>query len=107
MAPPPIPIDRDELSSELERQPIVLKGVNTALGPGGSGLCHRCTHSQIYRRKSTEFDVTIICRTLEKQMPVDIVECSGFTAQNELSLHDMSQMAHLIDDRPSRKGPYL
>ena len=39
-------------------------------------------------------------------MPHDIIECSGYVSPTELSLYDMSQMAHLIDDRDEPTGPY-
>ena len=95
-----------DLECELERKPLVLKGVGDAPKPKGASLCFRCTHSFIYRRKANEFNVTIICRSIDQTMPHDIIECSGFGEQNRLDLSDMAQMARLIDDRKVSQGPY-
>ena len=91
-------------SDEVERlaQPLTTR---LEAKPRGPSLCYRCSRSTIYRRGSS-FDDTIWCNHLDKHMPHDIIECSGYASPTELSLYDMSLMAHLINDRDEPTGPY-
>ena len=42
----------------------------------------------------------VYCHELGKYVPLDIVECSQFSAIAALSLHQMQQIARPIDPRP-------
>jgi hypothetical protein len=67
--------------------------------PTGDSLCSGCKHAHIYRRLAAP-EPTVHCRTLDRPVPPDIVECSQFSAVASLSLHQMQQIALRIDPRP-------
>ena len=66
---------------------------------GTDSLCAGCKHSHVYRRRDDR-DPFVYCHELGKYVPLDIVECSQFSAMAVLSLHQMQQIALPIDPRP-------
>ena len=70
-----------------------------------AGLCGRCRHAIIYRRRGYPHP-TIMCTTLEREVPDDISECSRYSNPRALSLAQMVSMALDIDTRAAA-GQYL
>ena len=65
----------------------------------GVSLCAGCKHAHLYRRRD-KIDPVVFCHELSRYVPMDIVECSQFSAVAALSLHQMQQIALPVDARP-------
>src|SRR5687768_8929976 len=63
-----------------------------------AGLCGRCSNSTRYRRKG-QMNVIVRCSYMEREVPTDIEECSGFASPTELSLYEMQKIALHVDNR--------
>ena len=72
------------------------------------GLCRNCSLAHITRREYSEIPVVICTGLFDRahRVPLDIKECSSFKRRGELSLHQMHDMAMLVDDRDAG-GQYL
>ena len=69
-------------------------------------LCARCDNGTVYRR-SGSMSPEAHCRLLERQVPLDIIECTSFWDQKRMSIHDMKEIALEIDKRTGiHKGAY-
>jgi len=64
------------------------------------GLCGTCSNATIVTRGRLEHQETEIrCRILERVMPPDILECSSYWKEGQMSLRDMGELAYYIDVR--------
>lgn len=73
-----------------------------------TGLCRTCKNALIRRRAYSEVP-TVICEKLWEQphqVPLDIMQCTGYERVGEMTLRDMHEMATLINlSKPT--GQYL
>lgn len=84
---------------EVERLATVARQTTSSAEKGlGSSLCNRCTASTIFRRDD-QMGVTVFCQNMRRDVPANIVECSGFNGIRQMSLFDMQQIALPIDGR--------
>lgn len=98
--------DRYKLADRLEvaARKSQIAGVRRESFVDSPSLCGQCRWAMITRRASRNNRV-IECQSISRFVPEDIVECSNFTSQNELSLNQMAEMAILIDNHePKRVG---
>ena len=58
--------------------------------PEVRGLCRTCDYALIRRREYSEIP-TVVCRKLDKphQVPLDVVECTGYSRRGEMGLRTM------------------
>jgi len=69
------------------------------------GLCGTCSNATIVTRGTAEHNETMIrCRVLEKIMPPDVVDCSSYYKEGQMSLRDMAEIAWYVDARPDPGG---
>lgn len=68
------------------------------------GICRTCSRALIYTRGEVEHRVTTVrCGALDnKEVPQDIMECTGYWRRGQMALDDMQEIALTID---KRKGP--
>lgn len=69
-------------------------------------LCTSCRSAHITRRHSQNKRM-VYCNRLERVVPEDISECNEYCLFTQMSLHQMGEMAILIDARPDRYKGYL
>jgi len=63
-----------------------------------ASLCARCEHGVVYHRQD-RLEVTAYCKTMLRQVPSDIAECTNFVQPNALDLEGMVEMALPVDGR--------
>jgi len=69
------------------------------------GLCGTCANATIVTRGTPEHNETEIrCRILDKVMPPDVIDCSSYWKEGQMSLRDMAEIAWYIDTRPEPGG---
>jgi hypothetical protein len=95
-------LDQYERTEALENRAHIIE---TRIESRVTGLCGRCTHAIIYRRRGYPH-YTIICTALHREVPDDISECSRYSDPHALSLSQMVSMALDIDSRTGA-GQYL
>ncbi len=98
--------NREKLGDRLETlaRKSNISGIRRESFVDTQSLCGRCRWAQITRRASRNNRV-IECANFQRVVPEDIIECSAFSAQNEMSLGMMAEIAILIDNaEPKRVG---
>lgn len=76
-------------------------------------LCGRCSYGLVYRQRSGNQPVTVICNRNDHplRVPADIEECSQFDPKHAqtISMEDLVKQALTIDVReaPPSKNTYL
>ena len=61
-------------------------------------ICTSCKYGHVYRRSGC-LDVNAFCLSIGRSVPSDIAECSRYADIKSLSLHDMAELALVVDDR--------
>ena len=63
------------------------------------GMCKGCGNATILKQQSRN-EITVYCEALRVKVPTDIESCTSFFDPRTLSLHDMRQIAHIIEFHP-------
>jgi len=68
-------------------------------------LCPSCSHSTVVRGAAESQEI-VRCGhyTIDRAVPFPVVECTGYTDKNEVSLYEMQQIAWVIDTSRRRAG---
>jgi hypothetical protein len=67
-----------------------------------SSLCASCSSSTIYFRRApagVPIEPTTYCSEMNRTVPGDIVECSGYAERSAMTLQGMYDIAVMIDPR--------
>lgn len=105
--PPPSTVNsRYELTKLLETENKHLEGVRKDHFVDSPSLCATCKYG-IVRRRSSQNTRYIHCTVFGRAVPEDISECGAHLGINALSLAQMVEIAHIIDDRSDRYKGYL
>lgn len=65
---------------------------------GKPSLCVSCEHGMIFRRRGYAH-ATYYCKSLGKEMPNDISECTGYEDPHALTFNQLATLALDIDPR--------
>ena len=109
MSVPPVPPSgpsRYELGERLAGEAQKLEGVRRDSWVDQPSLCNSCKHAMILRQASKNSRL-VRCEVWSQIMPEDISECTSHAKVGSLSLHQMAEIATIIDDRPDRYRGYL
>ncbi len=99
----PKPENRYELADNLERDATKLQSRLRGHFVDDHSLCVSCRWGHVYRQSSKNRR-NVYCTTLSKYMPDDVSECSEYQTINQLTLHQMAEIATLIEVNEKKVG---
>lgn len=89
------PYDKNrQLSAQSQQILSRMREVRT----DAKSLCITCEHGTVFRQRSRD-RVVFVCQKLDREVPNDIIECTGYENPHELGLGQLIEMAVIIDPR--------
>ena len=79
--------------------------VKSGIRSAAKTLCPTCSHATVVRGPAESQEI-VRCGhyTIDRQVEFPVVECTGYSDKNAISLYDMQQTAWVIDPNRRRFG---